>query len=217
MEVRNILDEKIIVNKGIFNNIDVIENSLESFKKTFENNYVLRCSIYYLDDGNFIFIENETLEKIFNLKDSLTHITYEELEYISKYKIPKLDDLLGEIKDNFVILFVPDFSKKILKKLLNYIRNFQDKIIIESSNLKVLKFFKKYNFNLSLLVTSENKRLLNSSFNPSLYNLELNLFDKKIIKKLRETKYIIGSFVKNEKTFKSVKDIYDNIILEMYQ
>lgn len=208
-----ILDNKIIMNKGMFNNIDLMENSIESFKETFNLNYVLRCKIQYLKDNNFIIFEDDTLERLFNLKDSIKNTTYDDLDYIAKYKIPTILDLLNIISNNNVILEIGITSKKVLKKLEPILSNYKNQIIIESTYIKTLNFFKKKNYITSLLII-KNKRLINSYFKPHIYNISINLFDKKIIKKLRENYYVIGNIIKDNNELKENKEIFDNLIIE---
>ena len=210
-----LLKEKIIVNKGLFNNIDIIENTLDSFNEAFKNNYVVRCKLQCLKDGELVILESDALERLFNLKDSLKHINFDDLEYISKFEILKLGNLLNVLNDNFIILNVSNLKKKIIKKLMKLLDEYRSQIIIESNNIKILKLLKKHNFNVSLLVNKKNKNLVNGSLKCDIYNIEIGLFDKKVIKKLTEENFILGSIVKDKNTLKELKNVYSNLVLEI--
>lgn len=211
-----VLNNKLIINKGIFNNIDVMENTLESFNEALRRNCILRFEIKYLKDGNIIIFDESALKRLFNLKDNINEYVYEDLEYISTYKVPKLNEIINIIPMNSFI-YISDYSKKNLKLICKELDDIKNDIIIESSSIKVLKFFRKNGYRVSLFIKKKNKRNINAFFKPDIYNLELSLFDNKFIKKLREKYYVIGSLVCDENSLKENKNIYDNLVMEIME
>lgn len=207
------LENKIIVNKGIFNNINVMENTLESFKQAWSNNFLVRFSLKYLKDGNIIILASTALRRLFNLKDELVNYDYEDLEYIATFKIPKLENIIPFIKTP-TIIFIPTYSKKLLHLIEKQLIPIQNYVIIESDSLKVVKYFKKQNFKVSLYINNTNKNLLYNVFKPDIYNLEIGLLDRKQIKLLKENYYVIGSVIKTQEELTTNKTIYNNLIIE---
>ena len=208
------LDNKVIINKGLFNNIDVMENTFESFKEALNKAYILRFSINLLKDNNIIIFDEKSLERLFNVRDNINKFDYEDLNYISTYNILKLLDIKDLIKDKLVIITLKEYNKKSLQYILRELNKLESTIIIESDSIKTLRFFKKKNYQVSLIINKHNKKKLNSFFKPDIYNIEINLFDKKRIKLLKEDYYVIGSIIKNNNELLENKDIYNNLILE---
>lgn len=211
------LNNKVIVNKGLFNNIDVMENSLESLEKALKKDYILRLNVIYLKDNNFIIFDDNALERLFNIKDSIKKFDYEELNYISTFNILKIEDIKDIVGNKTIIININENSKTILKLFLKKIQSFTSKIIIESKNLKVLKFFKKQKYKVSYLINQTNKKKIDTIFKPDIYNIEIGLFNKKQIKVIREKYYVIGSIIKTSTDLLDNRDIYDNLVIEYNQ
>ena len=208
------LTNKVIVNKGLFNNIDIMENTRESFNEALKKDYIIRFNVIYLIDNNFIIFANDALERLFNIKDNIKKFNYEDLTYIAPYDILKLDDIKDIVSNRTIIITINDTNKKVLKLFFKKISQFNTRIIIESEELKVLKFFKKRKMEVSYLIKVKNKKKINSLFKPDIYDIEIDLFNKKQVKLLRETAYVIGSVVKDSKDLLDNRDIYDNLVVE---
>ncbi len=209
------LYNKYIVDKGIYNNIDVMENTLESFDKALKKNLNIRFEVNYLKDDSLITFSSESLEKIFNLKDDIEDYSYQDFLYISKYHIPKFEEVMS-MTNNTIIVYIKEYSSKILKLVEKKLEFYKDRIIIESLSIKVLKYFKKKEYCVSLLINNKNKRYLNTFFIPDVYDLEIGLFDDKFIRMFKENFYIMGYFVKNNQELMRYKDVYNNLILEVH-
>jgi len=205
---------ELIINKGIYNNIDVMENTLESFKEAFSKGYSVKTKVQILKDNTFILLEDDALERVFNLKDNIKSMTYDDLEYISKYDILKLKDILTFVLETVVILEVSSNSKKILKMLFKELDGYQANFIILSKNMKVLKFFRKNKFRVMLKIDKRNKRWINSNFKIDNYCLENGLFDRKVIRKIREQHTVIGFGVTKYDDLNTFKEIFDKIIID---
>ncbi len=208
------LSNQVIINKGLFNNISVMENTLESFKLAFSKDYIVRFSLNILKDNNVIIFDSSALERLLNLKDNINTYNYEDLDYLASFKILKLLDIKEICINKIMIIFIPEYPKKLLQSIVKELKQLQAKIIIESDSIKVLKYFKKLNYSVSLLINYENKSKINSLFKPDIYNLEIDLFDKKYIKILRENYYTLGSIVYNSEKLLENKDVYDNLVVE---
>lgn len=206
------MDNKMIFNKGIYNNIDIMENTLDSFNAAFNNNYTIKTKLQVLKDNNFILLEDNALEKLMNLKDNIKNMSYEDIDYISKYNVLKLEDFVKNINNNKVFLEVSNMSKKNINLLLKIIGNLKENIVILSMCVRVLKFFRKCGFKVSLMIKKKNKRLLNVYFKPDFYCIDNGLLDRKKIKKLKEEFYVIANDV-DYKNVKEVLEIYNNAII----
>lgn len=206
------MNNKLFIDRGIYNNIDVMENTLESINDAFRCNYNVKCKVQHLNDGTFILFEDNALTRLLNIKDNIKSISYDEIEYMSKYNILKLDDLLNVLDNNLVILELSNFSKKVCNIFLKKIKDYQKNIIILSKNVKVLNFFKKNGFLVMFKIGRKNKLQINSYFKPDFYCVDNGLFDRKRIKKLREDYYVLVNNVKKDE-IKYALEMYDNVII----
>jgi len=189
-----------------------MENTLESFNESFKNNYTIKTKLQVLKDKTFVFLEDNALERLMNLKDNIKNMSYEDIDYIAKYNVLKLEDFVKSINNNKVFLEVPNMSKKIINMLLKIIGDYKKNIIILSMNVSVLKVLKKRGFKVSLKIKRKNKRLLNAYFKPDCYCIDWDLLDGKKIRKLKEDFFIIA----NEVDFNNKEDvleIYNNVII----
>jgi len=71
-----------------------MENTLESFNESFKNNYTIKTKLQVLNDKTFGLLEDDALERLMNLKDNIKNMSYEDVDYIPKYSVSKLDDLV---------------------------------------------------------------------------------------------------------------------------
>jgi len=206
------MDNKMIFNKGIYNNIDIMENTLDSFNAAFNNNYTIKTKLQVLKDKTFVLLEDNALERLMNLKDNVKNMSYEDIDYIAKYNVLKLEDFVKIISNNKVFLEVPNMSKKNINMLVKIIGDFKENIIILSMNVSVLKVLRKRGFKVSLKIKKKNKLLLNAYFKPDCYCIDWDLLDGKKIRKLKEDFFIIA----NEVDFNNKEDvleIYNNVII----
>jgi len=160
----------------------------------------------------FVLLEDNALERLMNLKDNIKNMSYEDIDYIAKYNVLKLEDFVKIISNNKVFLEVPNMSKKNINMLVKIIGDFKENIIILSMNVSVLKVLKKRGFKVSLKIKRKNKRLLNAYFKPDCYCIDWDLLDGKKIRKLKEDFFIIA----NEVDFNNKEDvleIYNNVII----
>ena len=109
------LNNKVIVNKGLFNNIDVMENSIESLEEALKKDYILRLNVIHLKDNNFIIFDNDALERLFNIKDNIKNFDYAELSYIATFNILKIEDIKDIVSNKAIIININEYKKKILK------------------------------------------------------------------------------------------------------
>ena len=189
-----------------------MENTLESFNESFKNNYTIKTKLQVLNDKTFGLLEDDALERLMNLKDNIKNMSYEDIDYIAKYNVLKLEDFVKIISNNKVFLEVPNMSKKNINMLVKIIGDFKENIIILSMNVSVLKVLKKRGFKVSLKIKRKNKRLLNAYFKPDCYCIDWDLLDGKKIRKLKEDFFIIA----NEVDFNNKEDvleIYNNVII----
>ena len=209
-----------LIHRGILNK-KYQENNLKSFKASFKKGYGIETDIHLTRDHKFICFHDFTLNKIFKKKISVKNIKYDQIKKISsKYKkpIPLLKDLLKASK-NMHTLFIeikPNFSKKILQKLLNETSKFSKCVFISFKHENIynlLKIKSNTKVGLSFSPTTNVKTIVKRSNNKKINYMILDKFflKSKKINNLKIKKYFYT--IKTKSEFKKYSN-YNNLIIE---
>ena len=209
-----------LIHRGILNK-KYKENNLKSFEASFKKGYGIETDIHITKDQEFICFHDFTLNRIFKKKISVKNINYDQIKKISsKYKkpIPLLKDLLIASK-NMHTLFIeikPNFSKKILQKLLNETSKFSKCVFISFKHeniFNLLKIKSNTKVGLSFSPTTSVKRIIKKSSNKKINYIILDKFflKSKKINNLKIKKYFYT--IKTKSEFKKYNN-YNNLIIE---
>ena len=104
MKDLSFLKSRYFVYKGIYDNKNVYENTLEAIKVAIRKNKAIYLTVCETKDKELIICENDCLTRIQNQKDNIKDMTYDEISYLSFYHIPKLTEVLELTKDVPLIL-----------------------------------------------------------------------------------------------------------------
>ena len=88
------LKSSIIAHRGIYNNITIYENTMESIMYAVKNNLIVEIDVRLTSDNELIVYHDEDAGRLIKLKDDINTLTYEDLEFLSPYHIPKLKEVL---------------------------------------------------------------------------------------------------------------------------
>jgi len=209
-----------LIHRGILNK-KYKENNLKSFEASFKKGYGIETDIHITKDQEFICFHDFTLNRIFKKKISVKNINYDQIKKISsKYKkpIPLLKDLLIASK-NMHTLFIeikPNFSKKILQKLLNETSKFSKCVFISFKHENIynlLKIKSNTKVGLSFSPTTNVKTIVKRSNNKKINYMILDKFflKSKKINNLKIKKYFYT--IKTKSEFKKYSK-YNNLIIE---
>lgn len=218
------LKSALITNKGIYDNQIIFENTIESFSESIKNKYPISFSLNITKDNKIIIYNDEDLTKLMNLKDKINSITYEELNYLSSYHIPTLEEVLNLIKGKVpIIINIKDSSKKnmIEKEIVNYLDNYQGQFAIISKNVRVIKWFNnnKPNYIIGEILTkNRNLSLINFMINCSITSdfksINIDYYDIYKIKKIKEDYLVLGYLINDQEKYEVYKDVFDNLIID---
>lgn len=142
------MKNKIIAHRGVFNNIDIPENSLKAFKKALELNYPIELDIQLTKDNILIVFHDFNLKRMTGDPRNIQDLTYDEIKKLSlintKEKIPNLEDVLKLINDQVPLDIeikntkrISDTCNILVKKLKKY-HNYD----IKSFNPKIVRYLK---------------------------------------------------------------------------
>ena len=209
-----------LIHRGILNK-KYQENNLKSFEASFKKGYGIETDIHLTKDQKFICFHDFTLNRIFKKKISVKNIEYDQIKKISsKYNkpIPLLKDLLIASKNKYYLLIEikPNFSKKILQKLLNETSKFSKCVFISFKHENIynlLKIKSNTKVGLSFSPTTSVKRIIKRSSNKKINYIILDKFflKSKKINNLKIKKYFYT--IKTKSEFKKYNN-YNNLIIE---
>ena len=209
-----------VIHRGIVNKT-FKENLLISFKKSFNAGFGVETDIHATKDEKFVCFHDFTLKRMFKKKLSIKNLSYSNIETISKLKkkpIPLIEDVLKASKNKYHILIEikPDFSTKLLKKLIKQTYKYPKCIFISFKHkniYKMLKINKNLKVGLSFSYNIKIKTIIKKSKNIKVNYLVL---DKKFLKNKMIQKLDIKKFyytIKNKAEFKKYSD-KNNLIFE---
>ncbi len=145
--------EKVyIAHRGLFNNEDIVENSLLAFKKAKENGYGIELDVQMTSDGKLVVFHDESLNRICGIDKNLRDCSYDELLSYNLLntndKIPLFKDVL-DILDRNVPLIVEIKSEgdsiKTCDEAAELLKSYDLNYTMESfSPIVVLHLRKKY-------------------------------------------------------------------------
>ena len=211
-----------LIHRGILNK-KYRENNLKSFEESFKKGYGIETDIHLTKDHKFICFHDFTLNRIFKKKISVKNLEYDQIKKISsKYNkpIPLLKDLLIASKNKYYLLIEikPNFSKKILQRLLDETSGYSKCIFISFKHKNIydlLKIKKNINVGLSFSAKINIKTIIKKSNNKKINYLILDkIFVKyKKIRDLKVKKYFYTIKTKSEfnKYSKNNNLIFENL------
>ena len=88
MKDTEFLKNNLIAFKGIYDNKEVYENSLEAFKKAIKENYLIHLKLRLTKDNIIVVFSDASLTRMINLKDKINTLTYNELLFLAPYHVP---------------------------------------------------------------------------------------------------------------------------------
>lgn len=207
------LKNSIIAYRGIYNNITIYENSLESIMYAVKNNLSVSIDVRYTNDEIIVFSDKDGT-RLLKLKDNIDTLSKEELDYISGYNIPNLIDVLNNIDGKVpVVINIYDNDKVFRNKLIKILDNYKGKFLILSDDIDVIKHYKK-KYVVGLNIEDKNIKYLDRNYDVDVINVKYNMLEKREINILKDDYYVIGSVINNRKDAEYYIKIFNNLIID---
>ncbi len=226
------LKSNIIAHRGAFNNKDIPENSIKAFEKAIEKNYIIELDVHILKDNTIVVYHDDNVKRLTGVDKSIIDFNYSQLKELSllntKYKIPRLIDVLELVNSKVPIIIEIKFDRKtgvLEKELVKILDNYKGKFAVKSFNIFSVKWFKKnrpnyvrgflinYNYHILKEVFISNMFLLGVA-KPDFLSVNYKFYNKKKITKLRDKLILLAWTIKNKETYELVKNSFDNLICE---
>ncbi|MBR4270822.1 MAG: hypothetical protein IKQ31_04040 [Clostridia bacterium] len=145
------LVDKLIANKGIFDNVKVPENTLPSFEKAINQNYAISFSVQVIGDGTVVVFSDSQLSRLTKKDGYLHNLTASDLPNThllnTDYTIPTLNEVLTLVNNRTPLLIeIVSSTKNVGKdeqRIYNILKNYNGEYAIQSRNPYTLEWFKK--------------------------------------------------------------------------
>ena len=210
------LKSSIIAHRGIYNNITIFENTMESIMYAVKNNLIVEIDVRLTSDNELIVFHDDDAGRLIKLKDDINTLTYEELEYLSPYHIPTLKEVLVNINSKVpIIIEVKEDNKIIRNKLIEVLKDYKGNFAIQSFIYDAVKFYKKKKYIVGLLVgKTKNRTLLKEEINVDFLNIKYDTIDRVEANKLKEKYFIIGYTINKREDVDTYIKVFNNLIID---
>ena len=156
--------KKIIAHRGVFNNIDIPENSIKSFKEALKLNIDVEFDIQLTKDNVLVIFHDDNLKRMTGIDKNIQECNYDEIKNLKLLNtneyIPTLDEVLKLINDKvFMDIEIKNIKriKDTCSLLVNKLNKYKKKILKLILPSKFIIKYSKCDF------ISINKNLLNKN------------------------------------------------------
>ena len=214
------LIDRPIAHRGIFDNKRIYENTISAFERAIKLNYVIELDVRMLACGTVIVFHDDDMERLLHVEGSIDKLTYDELTYMAKYKIPTFEEVLKLVNGQVPLLIE---TKSITKrcalenKVNQYLKEYKGLYAIQSFNLRSIKWFYKNRKDVAIgyLMGKRNYKSEPIFFRKyDFLSVSVKLFADKRVRKMREDKVVLGWGIKTKEQFDLKKDVYDNLVFD---
>ena len=210
------LNRSIIAHRGIYNNITIYENTIESIMYAVKNNLSVEIDVRLTVDNEVVVFHDEDASRMLKLKDNINSLTYEELEYLSPYHIPTLNEVLKCVDSKVpIVIEVKEDNKIIRNKLIEILNDYKGNYVIQSFIYDIVKFFRKKNYIVGLLVgDKKNIKYLTKNIDVDFLNIKYDAVDKISLNILKKKYYLIGYTLKTRNDVEEYIKVFNNLVID---
>ena len=201
---------KIIAHRGVFNNLNIPENSIKSFKKALRLGYPIELDVHLTKDNILVVFHDHNLLRMTGINKNIQDLTYDEIKNIKLLDtdevIPKFSDVLDLINDKVLLDIEIKTTKRIKDTcdiLMNELNNYKN-YDLKSFNPKIVRYLKKNYPDTTV------GYLIESKYDKRLYNLLLK--NKYIIKYCNPDFLAINKKLLKNKKFKKIVEKYPTML-----
>ena len=137
-----------IAHRGLHNNKDIIENTIESFELAIKNNFSIELDIVLSKDSEVMVFHDYDLNRLAGVNELIKNCTANELRNIKLLEtnsvISSIDEALYKINGcvPIIIEIKKSFHPDIEERLFEIIRSYKGEIAIQSFDTKSIRWFK---------------------------------------------------------------------------
>ena len=167
-------------------------------------------------DNIVICFTDKDLMRLIHVEDNVKACTYENINYVSKFPILTLNELVEQTHDIPLICEMEKNNNTYKMRVMDVLSMYDGLYAIISNDIKTLRWLSKNypNTIIGYKIDETNKHHLHLFKNYDFVCIDNNVYDDKQVRKLKESTIVIGCGIKDDNVFDLKKDVYDNLICE---
>lgn len=144
------LTDTYVAHRGLFNNVDIPENSVVAFEKATANGFGIETDVQMSSDGILVVFHDDNLKRMTGCDAKLCDLTFEQLRRLTLLNtnctIPTFEEFLQAANGaNLVVEIkkhqhIGEVERKVCEALANYKGNY----CIESFDPRIVRWFKMH-------------------------------------------------------------------------
>lgn len=221
----------MIAHRGLFNNKDIPENSLSSFKMALDKNFPIELDVRLTKDNVLVVFHDTNLKRLTGLDKSVKDFTYSEIDKLKLLEtnefIPTFKEVLNLVNGKVLIdieIKSDEMEDTLCKIIMDNLKDYSGNYIIKSFNPKIVRYFmKNYPSVRRGLLIADNYRnkfynYLFTSFwmlyycKPNFLAVSKEILHKRKIQNFRKKLPVLVWTIENKKEFDKNKDLADSYI-----
>ena len=211
------LKRSLIAHRGL-HNTQIPENTLPSFVKCVDKNYIIELDIHILSDNTIVVYHDHNLKKLTGVNKVIETLTYAQLSQIrinKKYTIPTLKQVMHIVNGEVPILIEVkdvDNNSKFEEELVKILDNYKGEFAVQSTNPFVIDWFYKNrkDFVIGLIVFNDlNYKLVKKNIKKIDF---ITVYKKQLPFKIN--KLVLGWTIRKQSEYEKYKYLCDNLICE---
>lgn len=232
------LTDTFVAHRGLFNNVDIPENSLPAFVRARENNFGIEMDVQMSSDGVLVVFHDDSLKRMTGADGLVCEKTFEELRQLrlldTDCQIPTFEDFLQAAGGVNLVVEIKTHKNigELEQKVVNALANYQGNYCIESFNPYIVRWFKVHAPHIirgQLATDLKNtkmakwkvwmlKHLKLCKWNGS----QFIAYDAEYITKVKAVKRfgkkipVLCWTIKSQEQYDSLKEHFDNIIFDSF-
>ena len=232
------LTDTFVAHRGLFNNVDIPENSIPAFVEARENNFGIEMDVQMSSDGVLVVFHDDSLKRMTGADGLVCEKTFEELRKLrlldTDCQIPTFEEFLQAAGGVNLVVEIKTHKNigELEQKVVDALANYQGNYCIESFNPYIVRWFKVHAPHIirgQLATDLKNtkmakwkvwllKHLKLCKWNGS----QFIAYDAEYITKVKEVKRfgkkipIVCWTIKSQEQYDNLKDHFENIIFDSF-
>ena len=213
----NFLKRNLIAHRGLHTS-KIRENTLPSFIKCVDKNYVIELDIHLLTDNTIVVYHDHNLKKLTGVNKIIETLSYAQLSKIKiskKYTIPTLKQVMHIVDGKVPVLIEVkdvDNNSKFEEELVKILDDYNGEFAIQSTNPFVIDWFYKNrrDYVIGLIVFNDLKYKLVKKY---IRKIDfISVYKKQLPFKIN--KLVLGWTIRKQSEYEKYKYLCDNLICE---
>lgn len=222
----------IYAHRGLFDNKNIVENTISAFKKALLNNLNIELDIRVTKDKKIVVFHDANIKRLTGIDRLVKDMRYEELNDISLLnttdKIPIFEDVLHLVRGRVTLLIElkENFSSNTLKELNKLLLDYNGKVLLQSFNpiiARKIAYTSLKRYKMGILLTDEYNGFKKALYDTFIYKYlikqkYINFISspKELVLKVKEIskKDLFVWTIKTKEDFIKYKKYSNNLICE---